>query len=212
MIRGKTGRLALVLVGSLILVSDLHAGDIYVCTFDKNGWKSNDWIFARRPDLRQDLDEGWIQGKNYIENNNPTHTSMVYGKKLKADLTVSSTMSFGDEMAPSIVLAVHLDRNEKDQLEYQEHFEIVLYNNGVNVWLHRNKNGKSHWTKTAFWKFRLEKDTKYVMTVTIKEKELTFSVGDRKFGYAEGNLPDEFYVGITGQEGINRFYNFRVHE
>ena len=122
MIRGKTARLDLVLAGSLILVSDLHAGDIYACTFDKNGWKSNDWIFVRRPDLRQDLDEGWIQGKNYIENNNPTHTSMVYGKKLKADLTVSSTMSFGDEMAPSIVIAVHLDRNEKDQLEYQEHF------------------------------------------------------------------------------------------
>jgi len=115
-------------------------------------------------------------------------------------------------MAPSIVIVAHLDKNEKGQLEYQEHFEIVLYNNGVNVWLHRNKNGKSHWIKTAFWEFRLEKDTKYLMTVTIKEKNLTISVEDRKFGYAEGNIPGEFYVGITGEEGINRFYNFRVHE
>ena len=212
MIRGRTGRLALMLAGSLIMMNDIHAGDIYSCSFDKNGWKSEDWIYVRRPDLKQDLDEGWIQGEDYIENNNPTHTSMVYGKKLKADLTISSTMSFRDKFAPSIVIVAHVDRNEKDQREYQEHFELVLYNNGVNVWLHRNKNGKSHWTKTAFWEFRLEKDTKYLMTVAVKEKMLTISVEDRKFGYTEENLPNEFFVGITGQEGINRFYNFKVHE
>ena len=32
MIRGKTGRLALVLAGSLILISDIHAGDIYAAS------------------------------------------------------------------------------------------------------------------------------------------------------------------------------------
>jgi hypothetical protein len=193
-------------------MSNVNASDIYSCKFNKDGWKSNDWIYVRRPDLKQDLDEAWIQGENYIENNNPTHSSMVYGKNLEGNLTVSATMSFLDKMAPSIILASKLDENEKSQMEYKEHFEIVLYNKGINVWLHHYRNGKSHWTKNAFWEFRLEKDKKYLMTVSIQKKNLIISVGDRKFGYVEENLSDKFFVGITGEEGVNRFYNFRIQK
>ena len=210
-VRVSVWQIIFILIGGF-LMSDVNASDIYSCKFNKDGWKSSDWIYVIRPDLKQDLDEGWIQGENYIENNNPTHTSMVYGKKLEGNLTVSATMSFLDKHAPSIILASKLYENEKGKMEYQEHFEIVLYNKGINIWLHHRRNGKSYWTKTAFWKFRLEKDKKYLMTVSIQKKNLVISVGGREFGYMEENLSDKFFVGITGEEGINRFYNFRIQK
>ena len=42
------------------------------------------------------------------------------------------------------------------------------------------------------------------------DKTLTVSVAGHTFGYFEDALPDSFYVGITGCEGLNRFYDFTV--
>ena len=204
--------LALIVGVCLAMTSDARAGDIYSCTFDKAGWSRDDWTFVRRPDLVQELAEDWVQGADFIENNNPTHTSMVYAKALKGDLTVQCTMSFRDAMAPSIIIASELGRNEKGQTEYRRHFEIVLYNRGVNVWSHRLEDGKSRWTKTAFWEFPLEKDTKYRMSVALKAGQILITVGDRTFGYVEPNLPAQYHLGITGEEGINRFYDFKISE
>jgi hypothetical protein len=39
---------------------------------------------------------------------------------------------------------------------------------------------------------------------------MTVSVAGQTFGYHDELLPDEFYAGITGDEGLNRFYDFTV--
>ena len=39
---------------------------------------------------------------------------------------------------------------------------------------------------------------------------LAVSVAGHTFGYAEDALPDSCQVGITGCEGLNRFYDFAV--
>jgi hypothetical protein len=39
---------------------------------------------------------------------------------------------------------------------------------------------------------------------------VTVSVADHTFGYIDDVLPESFFVGITGCEGLNRFYDFAV--
>ena len=48
-------------------------------------------------------------------------------------VTITSTMAFVCEMAPLIVLAPDLHENAKEQKERRDHFEVVIFNEGVNI-------------------------------------------------------------------------------
>ena len=80
----------------------------------------------------------------------------------------------------------------------------------MNIWRCFVKDGKLIIRKTAFASFRLEKNVKYLLKVNKTDKMLTVSIAGRTFGYFDDALPDAFYVGITGCEGLNRFYDFTV--
>jgi uncharacterized protein YneR len=113
-------------------------------------------------------------------------------------------------MAPLIVLAPELVENAKGQKEYRDHFEVVIYDEGVNVWRYFVKDGKLAYRKAAFAGFRLEKDVKYALAVKKTGKTLTVSVAGHTFDYFDDALPEACYVGITGCEGLNRFYDFTL--
>ena len=78
------------------------------------------------------------------------------------------------------------------------------------IWHHFAKGGKLTYRKAAFATFPLEKETKYTLEVKKTGKTLTVSVAGHTFGYFDDDLPDSSYVGITGCEGVNRFYDFTV--
>jgi hypothetical protein len=202
--------------------ADSAAGPIYCCTFTTGHWNRADWIRVKNP--HGDFGD-WIQRDGCLVNQVPdgatpielkgkraaqTYASMVYKEKVTGSVAVTSTMAFADEMAPLIVLAADLPENAKGQKEYAEHFEIVIFNKGVNVWHHFAKDGKLTYRKAAFADFPLEKDTKYKLEVKKTGKTLAVSVAGHTFGYVDDALPDAFYVGITGCEGLNRFFDFSV--
>ena len=196
---------------------------IYSCAFTPGNWNRADWTRVKNP--HGDFGE-WIQRDDCIVNRVPegasptelqgkrsaqTYASMVYKQKLTGSVTIAATMAFAHEMAPLIVLAPNFPENAKGQKEYVEHFEVVIFNEGVNVWRHFVQDGKLTYRKAAFAKFSLKKDTKYSLEVNKKGKTLTVSVAGHTLGYYDEALPDSFYVGITGCEGLNRFYDFSVH-
>jgi hypothetical protein len=137
-------------------------------------------------------------------------SSMVYKEKVRGNVTIISTMAFAHKMAPLILLAPDLSENAKGQKECSERFEVVIFNGGVNVWRHSLKDEKLSYRKAAFASFRLEKNTPYRLEVKKAGKTLTVSVAGHTFGYTDDALPDACYLGITGCEGLNRFYDFRV--
>lgn len=225
-------RLAKCLAGlSLAVLLTLHgdvsvdaaapaATPIYSCNFTPGNWNRADWTRVKNP--HGDFGE-WIQRDDCIVNRVPegaspaelqgkrsaqTYASMVYKEKLAGNVTITSTMAFTLEMAPLIVLAPNFPENAKGQKEYAEHFEVVIFNQGVNVWRHFFQDGKLTYRKAAFAEFPLKKDTKYTLEVSKKGKTLTVSVAGHTLGYYDDALPDSFYVGITGCEGLNRFYDF----
>lgn len=202
-------------------------GPAFECSFAEGAWNPNDWTLVKSP--HWDHFGGWIQKQTHIENHTPagataadllstrapeTYTSMVLKKQFTGDVAISSTMEFTDQMAPLIVITPGLGKDKKGRAEYREHFEVVIYNKGVNVWHHYFKDGKPSMEKVAYSNFTLKPNTKYNVKVEITAtpggKELSVTIGDHKFDYIEGSLPDNFYVGITGCEGINRFYDFTV--
>lgn len=199
----------------------------FKCAFAKGGWSPHDWILVKSP--RWSHFGGWIQKKECIENETPhgaapkelrgkfsrdTYSSMVTKRLFNGYVAISAEMSFTDRMAPLIVIAPELGKSTKGIPEYREHFEIVIYDKGVNVWHHYYENGKPFWKKAAYSCFHLKPDVRYDLKVkikpTLKGKMLIVKVDGHEFGYIDDSLPDAFHVGITGCEGLNKFYNFKV--
>ena len=225
-IRVRLGRglLALTLLWGIATV---HAADaklrrVYSCAFTAGQWNRADWVPVKTS--KAEALGGWIQQDDCIVNEVPqgvvpgeftgklaeTYSSMVYKEKAAGNVTVAATMAFTCKMAPLIVLAPDLPENARGQKQYREHFEIIIFNEGVNVWHHFVQDGKLTYRKAAFATFPLEKDTKYTLVVKKTGKTLTVSVAGHTFGYFDDALPDSCYVGITGCEGLNRFYDFTL--
>ncbi|MBT7164493.1 MAG: hypothetical protein HN904_17065 [Victivallales bacterium] len=216
---------ATALAGSL-LAGSLLAGD-FQCEFTAGAWQAKDWVMVKSP--RWPHRGEWEQEKDCLRNRTPkeatqkemlgkrageTYTSMLLKEPVSGNLKMAATMSFEHRMAPLIVLAPALDKDAQGYPEYREHWEIVLFDQGVNVWHHTYADGKPGWRKAAYAKFPLKAGQRYRLEVDIKRAgagaQLTLRVGDHEFGYFEPVLPKTFQVGITGCEGVNRFYDFTV--
>ena len=199
----------------LMGVTAVFGGDVAV-SFARGGWKEADWTMVkcgRWPNIG-----AWVQRDDHIENRIPadatkdemlgqrapeTYTSMVWKTPVTTSFTVRSTMSFDYLMAPLIVLANELGKDANGYPEYQEHWEIVLWNEGINVWHHqRSKEGKPMWHRAAQLKKTFEKDKKYELTVSVdytaKGPQVTIMCDGACFSYLEHDLPKKLYVGVTG--------------
>ena len=196
-------------------------------SFKPGAWSTNDWILVKSP--RFNYMHGFVQREDGIENECPpvsgeelfkkhcreVYSAMVLKEKAEIGQTVSSTMSFDWRMAPLIVLAEKLDRSEHGEPTFGEHWEIVLYDEGLNVWHHSIKDGKPFWYLAAYLKVPFARNTRYDLTVMVSKtrkgvKEMVVTCGGHEFGYVDNDLPDSFYAGIIGCEGRNRFYDFRM--
>ena len=219
-----------IIVFLVLLVSACSfAEPFFKCSFAKDKWDPNDWTLVKSP--RWEHFGNWVQKDTHIVNQTPaeatpdemmsaraaeTYTSMVLKQQISGRVTISSTMAFTGQMAPLIVITDELGKDKKGRAEYREHFEIVIFDQGVNVWHHYFKDGKPFWKKAAYSKFTLKPNVKYKVKVKIsptqRGKTLSVNIGEHEFGYIDDSLPDNFYVGITGCEGVNRFYDFTVEK
>lgn len=210
-----------------IVSIQLLAQPLFETSFAKGEWKQDEWIMVKSP--RWSYIGKWVQGETFIQNKTPdgatpeemlgtksseTYTSMVLKNKFSGEITVKVKMEFADRMAPIIVFAPELGKDKNGIHEYREHFEVVLWDEGINIWHHYYKNGKPFWKLAAFERFPLKPDTQYELKVKFSKRKsdklLSVNVNGHEFGYMDNSLPNEFYVGITGCEGINRFYSFVV--
>ena len=130
-------------------------------SFEPGAWSSNDWILVKSP--RWNYMHGFVQKEDGIENECPAisgeevykkhcygvYAAMVLKDRVEAGQTVSSVMSFDWRMAPLIVLAEKLGKGETGEPTFGEHWEIVLYDEGLNVWHHSIRDGKPFWYKAC---------------------------------------------------------------
>jgi len=197
-------------------------------SFGRGKWDPSEWLTFKS--LRFDYTHGFVQNDDHIENESPekmgdeelyakhvteVYSSIVCPKKLEGStIEVSSTMSFDHLMAPLIVLTPELDKDDQGRYAFKKHYEVVLYNEGLNVWHYTYENGKLAWHLAAFARTRFEAKKRYELKVTMakgkKEMRMTVECGGVKFGFEDPELPSSFYAGVTGCEGRNRFYDFKA--
>jgi hypothetical protein len=218
----------IVIVSFMFLFSTCGwAAPLFQCSFAKGKWDPNQWIMVKS--ARWDYFGGWIQRDMCIENQTPsgasedelidslagkTYTSMVLKEQFTGAIEITAAMEFTYRMAPLIVIAPQLGEDKKGRTEYREHYEIVLAYDGVNVWHHNFRDGKPYWKLAAFSHFAVKPNVQHKLKVKISQnrrgKTLLVSVAEHEFGFMDDSLPDKFYAGITGCEGVNRFYDFMV--
>ena len=217
-----------ILIWGCLLNTVLAAGADYHCLFVRGEWNSADWLIIKEPRFAK-LGE-WIQETDCIRNRVPenatkdelvgkradeTFTSMILKDKIYEDVEIRSTLSFDDRMAPAIIVRAELDKNKDGSPENRNMCNVVIYDEGINIWLYNHADfvaGKRGWRKAAFSRFKLLSKTQYEVIVTVKKNCLEVRVGDHHLGLTDDAIPAKGYMGICGCEGVNRFYNFSLKE
>lgn len=227
--------LAVSLLVALGLFCPMVAADAqgYSANFGRGEWNQDDWVLVKSP--RWDYIGSWVQKDGHIENLVPegaapdrlipsphAYMSMVLREPFRTDKTleVTARMEFGFDQGPQIVIADQLGEDENGYPEYRDHFEVVLFARGINIWHHVHRDGKPSWANVAFARFPLEKDTPYDLKVRILRprqrrggpatgRMIEVSVdGKHVFAYHEPSLPETVHVGIIAYASVNRFHSF----
>ena len=209
--------------------SQAHAKTVADVSFARGKWDPAEWLAVKS--LRFDYCHGFVQQDDHIENPCPegltdeelyatrvtdVYASQVFRERLVGStIEVSSTMSFDHLMAPLIVLTSEIDADDRGRPAFKKHYEVVLYNEGINVWHYdySEEDGLS-WHLAAFARAPFEAKKPYELKVTMArgkhEMRMTVSCGGVVFGFEDPELPSSFYAGVTGCEGRNRFYDFKA--
>ena len=209
-----------------VCCSSAIQGKDYYTTFAKGKWDESLWFAAKSH--RFNYMGTMVQFDDHIMNKVPDlpddvifkkYASSVYScimmyQKYQMPSDISCTMSFDHRMAPLIVLAKNMGKSKKGEPEHREHYEVIIYDEGINVWHHYYKDGKPIYRRAAFLNTKFFPHKKYNLQVRVRKdhkgKYMEVECDGQKFGFMDKSLPETFYVGIIGCEGRNRFYDFGI--
>ena len=213
-----------ILVLPLLLLPVLLGAEDFYTSFAKGKWDRTEWLTVKGPRFPYVYE--MVQNDDHITNpvdpkyaksyGGAVYTAQVLKRQFKGNFTVSSKMSFDQRMAPLLVIAPELGQSaDGKHPEFREHYEIVLFDQGINVWHHLWRDGKPYWYKAAYLKTAFQPKTVYDLQVkllyTPKGCQLIARCGGHELGYTELALKEvPMYVGLIACEGNNRFYDFKV--
>ena len=150
------------------------------------------------------------------------YSSLVLTNRFRGDITFSSRMSFDHRMAPSLVIAGEFAKDAQGRMAFRDIYEVVLFEDGLNVWRHRRPNGgKSEIEKVAYTAHAFKKMTPYVLKVELKRKrvhggrlttDVKVSSDGAEVGFRDETVPSVYSIGLLGSEGRCRFYDLTVDD
>lgn len=182
--------------------------------FQQNLWDPSDFLYAAS--ARFNYRENFIQEPNCIVNryddvrSDYSYISMVMKDRLPDGASVSTTCSFENYGAPLIVLCGKLHTLPNGMLQYGTHFEVVPFEDGLNVWYLTLENNQVKPVALARYRFPLRGNDKLSLRVTLSRQQMDIYLQQFHFTLHSDKFPTEYYAGITACEGINRFYDFSV--
>ena len=210
-------------LGPLTEMHSALASETYACSFAAGQWCAEDWLPVRSP--RWHWEGAWLQEADHIRNKVPldatpaalrgerageTYASMLHRNSAQSSLRVRAELAFDECMAPLITLAAEPVQEGERGRVYREHVEVVLFDQGVNVWDHRWAAERGpYWSRVAWARFSTASGRRYVLEVERAGPDLTVRCADHVLGVRLA-LPETLYAGITGCEGTNRFYHFAM--
>ena len=173
-------------------------------------------VVSYRREFAQEA-EGLVNGR--IELDDPKaayrdyeYISVVEKERRRLPVELAAECSFDKFGAPLIVFSEHLTEKENGWIEYGEHYEVVLFESGINIW-HITPKEEGGQKVEAMCRARLPFEAGKYETLTVR---LTSDGMEARAGEltakVECRLPEKMYVGFTACEGINHFRRFSVDE
>ena len=140
-----------------------------------------------------------------------TNISLLTPEKYGVGVKLCASCSFEGTGCPEIILVEDVEQCDDNALRYGACFEVVLYQNGVNVWRHyADEHHHCSWHKRLGVEFPVDEHAIHQLSVEVGKDGLFFSVDDRKTFLRTEDLPKSFHVGITLCEGVVRFYDLKI--
>ena len=184
--------------------------------FRKGKWEN---YFQYVYNSRFSLKPKFIQEEDCIVNGRTTemkdgfdYTTIMTKKKYSVGTKIWFTCSFEDYGAPLIMLTDTISTDEERELYYDTGQEFVLWEKGLNVWDFFMEDDKLAWHDLLRANFSLEPGAKHEICLETNKKCVRATIGDKSIFLRIENLPEEFYIGVTGCENINRLYNLKIEE
>ena len=138
--------------------------------------------------------------------------SLLSKKKYSAGVKATLRCSFEGRGCPEIIIAENMETCEDGAIRYGACFEMVLYKNGVNIWRHYRENGKCFWHKRLSLEYPVAENQIHELTLQVLPQNLVFTLDGQKTTLRTEDLPQSFHMGLTGCEGITRFYSLKIEE
>lgn len=140
------------------------------------------------------------------------YISVVEKERVQLPVELEVECSFDAFGAPLIVFSENMTEKENGWKEYGEHYEVVLFESGINIW-HITPKKEGGQQVEGLCKARLPfaagEWTKLTVTLT---KDGMLAKAGKLEAKVECSLPEKMYVGFTACEGINHFRYFSREE
>lgn len=142
------------------------------------------------------------------------YVSVIAKEKCAVGAKVSVKCSFGKFGAPLVVFSNDLTSNDDGSKLYGLHFEVVAYENGCNIW-HivpdpSNTVRPIKTKKIAFEEFAIQENDLIEIGVHFEKGRIVSVVNGHEIVCENEDFPEEFYIGFTGCEGPNRFFEMTI--
>lgn len=183
--------------------------------FSRGTWNTDDVTYAYS--YRFEETPVFIQRDNCVENQQNSdarygfdNISMMTRKAYAPGARISTHCAFEGEGAPLIVIADKMFVDPRGVVRYGDYIEVVLYQNGVNVWRMWMKDGKVTWKKLMGVEFPVTHGDIHQLTTEITADRLNIEADGRKMSVLIDPMYGSFHLGINACEGINRFYDMVI--
>ena len=183
--------------------------------FKNSNWENQGLVYAYSHRFLQT--PKFVQKDGYIESSiNETMPDgydwigLITKEKYSKTLKISTQCYFNTYGAPLIVMANEAVPDENGILRISDYIEIVIYENGVNVWKHTMLNGKPSWNLVMGVEFEVLAEKPVSLSSYMKDDLLVIEAEGKKMQVNLPDIPQNVHMGIIACEAINRFYNFKI--
>lgn len=160
---------------------------------------------------------GLVNGRIELEDKSAAfqdyaYISAVERESVSLPVELKCVCSFDKFGAPLIVFSEALNENGEGRYVYGRHYEVVLWEEGINFWdLEPTAEGGQKTVSLLQAKMPFPAGEMTELTVRLTREGIEAQAGEL-VAKVECSLPEKMYVGFTACEGINHFASFSREE
>lgn len=184
-------------------------------TFAKDAWTMDGLVNAYSARFHQK--SVFLQRDTYIENPKDPNMSDGYSyitlmtrEKFTPGVRLTFRCDFEGLAAPLMVITPEMFE-EDGMMKYANYQEVVLWKNGLNVWnLWQQEDGSIVYHKRLGIEESLPENVIHTVTVDVLAEGFRITLNGHSFFLRADYGYESFHMGITGCEGVCRFYDMEI--